>query len=328
MTREDIEKFLGEDWNRLQELISGVLGSDIKLLNDTNLSLLQHRGKQLRPILSLLVARACSQESSARESSLRYAAASELLHNATLLHDDVADKSTMRHGVPTIMSIFGPSAAVLVGDYWLAKAMKMVVEAEGAVNVDVTELFSKTLSNLAEGEMLQLQKAVGCDTTEEDYQRIIYCKTAALFEATCVSAALSVKAPQQYIEVAREYGISLGMAFQMRDDIMDYFGTDIGKPIGVDLKEKKITLPLFGAFKAFGPEKEMEMREMARDIETHPENFSRILEYVTDPAARQYAEARLDEYVRKAQDVLGILPQCREREILKELAAFTASRTI
>lgn len=328
MTKKDIEQYLGEDWTILQRMVSDALGSDIQLLNDTNTSLLSHRGKQLRPMLCLLMARACSPQSKASPSTLHYAAAAELLHNATLLHDDVADKSPTRHGVPTVMSIYGPSAAVLVGDFWLAKAMKMVVEAEQILDKQVTDQFTKTLTNLAEGEMLQLQKAMEADTTEKDYLRIIYCKTAALFEASCVSAALSVKAPQAWVDAARDFGSSLGIAFQMRDDMMDYFGGDIGKPVGVDIKEKKITLPLFGAFHMADPAKEKEIRTKIRDIDSNPEYYSQILDFVKNSNAKEYAEARLADYVNKAQSALEVLPQSKEKEMLKVLAAFTANRTI
>ena len=171
-----IREYLGKDWTAVQDRIASSLRSDISLLNSTNDSILSHSGKQMRPMLSLVMARACSGMP-AVDATIRYAAASELLHNATLLHDDVADQSEQRRGVPTIMSLMGPAVSVLVGDYWLVKAVELVLgdpDGDSAGDMRVIRLFSKTLSDLAEGEMLQLQKAQSGDTDEEDYLRIIY----------------------------------------------------------------------------------------------------------------------------------------------------------
>ena len=153
---KQIIKYLGEDWLIVQNKIREGLKSDIDLLNRTNDSLLEHTGKQLRPILSLLVSKACSTES-LTDLSHRYAAATELLHNATLLHDDVADRSESRRGYPTIMSLMGPGVAVLLGDYWLVKAMEQVL-GPGETDSETIRIFSKTLSDLAVGEMLHLKR--------------------------------------------------------------------------------------------------------------------------------------------------------------------------
>ena len=180
MDLNEIKSFLGDDWKKVLEKIDEQLGSDIEVLDSTNRQILSHSGKQLRPMLSLLVARACSA-GRITEASVCYAAASELLHNATLLHDDVADSSDERRGVPTIRSVMGASVSVLVGDYWLVKAMECILSCHTSLDGRVIRLFSRTLSDLAEGEMLQLQKAWSCYKNEEDYMRIIFNKTATLF---------------------------------------------------------------------------------------------------------------------------------------------------
>ena len=172
MTLDEIKEFLGNDWKETDGLIRSSLRSDIDLLNTTNEAILEHSGKQLKPNVSLLVARACGN-GKANEDSVRCAAASELLHNATLLHDDVADSSSERRGAPTVMAILGGPASVLLGDYWLVKAMDNLL-ASCAHGNEVNRIFSKTLSSLAEGEMLELQRASSGDTGEEDYFRIIY----------------------------------------------------------------------------------------------------------------------------------------------------------
>lgn len=325
MTLDEIRKFLGKDWKETDGLIRSSLKSDIDLLNATNETILGHAGKQLRPIVSLLVARACGG-GKATEDSIRYAAASELLHNATLLHDDVADSSSVRRGVPTVMAVLGGPASVLLGDYWLVKAMDNILASSSHGN-EVIKIFSKTLSCLAEGEMLQLQKASSGDTVEEDYFRIIYSKTASLFESTCVSAAISVNASKEWVEAVRSYAVSLGMAFQIKDDIFDYTGgKGIGKPVGIDLDEQKITLPLLGALEAAPKERAIQVREMILNIREHPDHKEEIVAFVREWKGIEYAVSRLEEYVSKAVGALAALPDSQEKDYLVKIAGFTAYR--
>ena len=326
MDIKSVREYLGKDWEAVVEKIETSLMSDIDLLNSTNSSILSNSGKQLRPLLALLIARACSGHRIS-EATVRYAAAAELLHNATLLHDDVADNSYQRRGVPTIMSLMGPSVSVLVGDYWLVKAMELILgSSEG--DHQVIKIFSKTLSDLAEGEMLQLQKAQSGDTSEDDYLRIIYSKTASLFEAACVSAAISVNASEECFKAAKDYAVALGIAFQIKDDILDYSGTEsVGKPLGVDILEQKITMPLLGAI-ANAPAEEGRIRGLVKGIVDHSENRDGIVAFVKDNAGLEYAVQQLDKYVAQAVDALSVLPLSKERELLEELAYFTAKRVM
>lgn len=321
-----IQEYLGENWTAVGERIRQALQSDIDLLNSTNESILSHSGKQMRPMLGLLMARACSCEG-ITDSTISYAAASELLHNATLLHDDVADGSMKRRGVPTIMSLMGPSVSVLVGDYWLVKAMDLIMDADEGNGSGVMRIFSKTLKDLAAGEMLQLQKAQKGDTDEQDYLRIIYSKTASLFEATCVSAAKSVSASQEYVEAARAYAVALGIAFQIQDDILDYAGTDaVGKPLGADILEQKITMPLLGALANVDEAKVKDIRGKIEAIVGQPEYRDEILDFVRSNGGLEYAAAALDRYVAQAVESLSVLPESKSKEYLVELAYFTARR--
>lgn len=326
MDIKSVREYLGLDWEAVREKIETSLMSDIALLNSTNSSILSNSGKQLRPLLALLLARACADHRIS-EATVRYAAAAELLHNATLLHDDVADNSAQRRGVPTIMSLMGPSVSVLVGDYWLVKAMELILgSSEG--DHQVIKIFSKTLSDLAEGEMLQLQKAQNGDTSEEDYLRIIYSKTASLFEAACVSAAISVNASEEFKKAAKDYAVALGIAFQIKDDILDYSGTEsVGKPLGVDILEQKITMPLLGAMKN-APDEEPRMRALVKGIVDHLENRDEIVAFVKSNSGLEYAVEQLDKYVSQAVEALSVLPLSRERELLEELAYFTAKRVM
>lgn len=300
------------------------LRSDIDLLNSTNDSIMSHKGKMLRPMLSLLMARAVAG-GSATGDSIRFAAATEMLHNSTLLHDDVVDGSTERRGHPTVSSILGSTGSVLVGDYWLVRAVKIILEASDKGG-EVGRLFAKTLGDLAEGEMLQMQKATVGDTSQDDYIRIIYSKTASLFETACVSAVISVGGGERFVEAAREYGICLGLAFQIKDDILDYDGADLGKPTGVDIREQKITLPLLGALNNVDEERNRLVRKMVCDIYEHPEYVSRIVELVHDCGGIAYAESKLAEFVDKAKAAIAVLPDSREKTMLEELAEYTAGR--
>lgn len=321
-----VKEYLGAEWTAVQGRIAGSLESDIELLDQTNRSILSHAGKQLRPMLALLAARACSADGHASEATVRYAAAAELLHNATLLHDDVADDSDQRRGVPTIRSLMGPTVSVLLGDYWLVKAMELIL-GEHEADSKVIRIFSKTLSDLAEGELLQLQKAQSGDTVEEDYLRIIYSKTASLFEASCVSAALSVGASEDAVEAMRAYSVALGRAFQIKDDLLDYDGTEsVGKPLGVDILEQKMTMPLLGALVNAGSQEDNRVRALVKDIVGHPEHRDEIVAFVKANGGMEYASERLDFYVNQAVEALAVLPDSFEKTLLVKLARYTANR--
>lgn len=320
-----IKEYLGADWQAVQDQIASSLKSDIGLLNSTNDSILSHSGKQLRPMLALLMVKTCSS-AAVSDAAVKYAAASELLHNATLLHDDVADQSDKRRGVPTIMSLMGPAVSVLVGDYWLVKAMELILDA-GDDSSRVMKIFAKTLSDLAEGEMLQLQKAQKGDTDENDYLRIIYNKTASLFEAACVSAAIAAGASEEMVAAAKDYAVALGIAFQIKDDILDYAGTEaVGKPLGADILEQKITMPLLGALANAGEEKAAQIRKKVSDILDHPEYRDEIVAFVKENGGLEYAVSRLNEYVEIAVNALNVFEASQAKDSLVGLAHFTADR--
>ena len=323
MDKLAVRTYLQEDLDRVNDLMSRFLASDISLLDQTNRALRERRGKQLRPMLALLTAKACG--GACNEDSIRFAAAAELMHNATLLHDDVADNSIERRGAPTVMSLLGPGAAVLLGDYWLVKAVSCILEASREAE-RALRIFAGTLSDLSEGELLQLQKASSADTTEEDYLRIIYSKTASLFVATVLTAAISVGADPAREEAVRRYAENLGLAFQIRDDIFDYEeNVHIGKPVGQDLQEQKITMPLLGALKA-APAEEQRIRTLVREMADHPENRQEVVDFVRTSGGMEYAWLRLDEYVKKAVAALGELPSGRDRDALEEMAHYVKER--
>jgi len=323
-----VKLFLGKDWTETMAVITDSLKSDIDLLNRTNESLLSASGKQLRPVLGLLLARLCSPDGQITADSRLFAASCELLHNATLLHDDVADSSDKRRGRPTVYSLLGPTASVLVGDFWLVKAVDCLLKSKGEI-MPVISNFAKTLSCLSEGEMLQLQKASSADTTEEDYLRIIICKTASLFETTGYCAALSVGSDKSMVEKVCSYCTNLGIAFQIKDDIFDYnLSADIGKPVGADILEGKITMPLLGAFRNSGPEEEGKIRKMVSQISERPETREEIIRFVLDNKGIEYAYKRLDDYLDSAAASLDSFRDCQEKTYLLRMTDYVRNRNL
>lgn len=325
MNYSGIKEYLKAELDSVTALMSSSLSSDIELLDRTNRNMLDHSGKQVRPVVALLSAKACSG-GFVSDDTIRYAAAVELIHNATLLHDDVADDSPVRRGVPTVMSILGGRASVLLGDYWLVKGVENVL-AGNSSSTKVIGLFSRTLSDLAEGELYQLQKASTCDTNESDYYRIIYNKTASLFVSASDAAALSVGASDEKRRAVRQYAECLGTAFQIKDDIFDYESSAMtGKPAGQDLQERKITLPLLGALANAGAERGQEIRHKVAAIGDNAGYQTEIVEFVRENGGMEYARKRMVEYVGKAKAALRPLGENRDVSMLAEIAEFVASR--
>ena len=315
--------FLAGPMQEVSALLETSLRSDITLLDATNRSLLSQGGKQMRPMLTLLSAGACG---GINPDSVRFAAAAELIHNATLLHDDVVDGAGTRRGKPTVMSILNGPASVLLGDFWLVKAIRCILDASRNSERAV-RLFAKTLSDLAEGELLQLEKTSSCDTTREDYLRIIYSKTASLFEAAALSGALSAEAPEEWTAALAGYARNLGLAFQIKDDILDYAGGEaLGKPVGIDLQEQKITLPLLCALDSVSAEEAAEIRALVGRISDEPAQGDRVRTFVLERNGVDKAVAEMEKYIDEAVSCLDELPYSAEKPYLVELARFVGER--
>lgn len=324
---DEIKAYLQPGLEQVNVFINMALRSDIPLLDSTNRSLREHPGKMMRPMLALLVADAAGETAPPPEDTYRYAAATELLHNATLLHDDVVDGATERRGLPTVASILGGSAAVLIGDYWLEKCLQLVLGARREAD-RVLRLFAQTIGHLTEGELLQMQKASTADTTQADYLRIIYGKTASLFESAAMSAAISVAASEELIRAMGDYAYLLGLAFQIKDDIFDYEeeAADIGKPVGIDLMEQKITQPLLCVLEKASSAEQQEIRSLVKNIPDHPENVDRVRAFVKENDGVALAKDVMDFYVEKAISCLESLPESKEKLYLARLARYVGQR--
>lgn len=319
---KEIKAYLQPLLDKVESAIEGALRTDVSLLDATNRSLRENPGKMMRPSLALLSASAVGEPN---EDTVKFAAACELLHNATLLHDDVVDGASERRGRPTVASFLSPHASVLIGDFWLVRAVKTVLEA--SANTDrVTRIFAATLGHLAEGELLQMEKAEKGDTTQEDYERIIYCKTASLFEASATSAAISVNAPESTVKALGEFARLLGMAFQVKDDWMDYAaaGDALGKPVGIDLKEQKITQPLLCALEG-APEAE-DIRSKVTRIADNPELGREVLEFVRRRGGIEKSALKVDEFIGRAIGMLDFLPEGPAKKRLVTIAKYVGER--
>ena len=325
MSLNEIRQFLKPLMERVEARIDASLRSDIALLDATNRSLRENGGKLLRPMLGLLVGGACG---TVNEDTVRYAAATELLHNSTLLHDDVVDGATERRGLPTVATLLNGPAAVLIGDFWLVRCMQTILDAD-RYSERVLRIYAKTLAHLAEGELLQMQKASSGDTTEADYLRIIFSKTASLFEASAVAAAISVGASEEVREAVGDFARNLGLAFQIKDDIFDYdsLSAEVGKPVGIDLQEQKITQPLLCALETVSEAEATAVRKKVVRILDHPELSAEIRHFVLSHDGVSLAYRKLDEHIGHAISCLEVLPDSREKGYLIELARYVGERT-
>lgn len=315
--------FLRPQLDRVEARITASLRSDIALLDGINRRLREHPGKMLRPMLALLVADACG---GVTEDTVRFAAAAELLHNATLLHDDVVDGAVERRGVPTAAKLLGGGPAVLIGDYWLVNCMQEVLDASQEPE-RVLRIFARTLHHLTEGELLQMEKAGKGDTTQADYLRIIYGKTASLFEATATAAAISARASEEQVKAMGQFARLLGTAFQIKDDILDYSkSAALGKPVGLDLKEQKITQPLLCAMEAVPAAEAAQWRARVAQVAEHPEVIGIIVDFVHAQDGVAKAGAVMDGFIAEAIRCLDVLPERPSRQYLSALAQFVGDR--
>lgn len=326
MDIQAIYTYLRHKLGRVEARIDASLRSDIALLDDINRRLREHPGKMLRPMLALLVADACG---GATEDTVRFAAAAELLHNATLLHDDVVDGAVERRGVPTAAKLLGGGPAVLIGDYWLVNCMQEVLDASREPE-RVLRIFARTLHHLTEGELLQMEKAGKGDTTEADYLRIIYGKTASLFEATATAAALSAQASEEQVQAMGEFARLLGTAFQIKDDILDYSESSsaLGKPVGLDLKEQKITQPLLCALEAVSADEAARWRACVAQAAEHPEYIGQLVDFVRTQNGVTKAGEVMDGFIADAIACLEVLPESPSRQYLSALAQFVGERRV
>lgn len=295
--------------------------TDIPLLNLITRYLIRRKGKQMRPMLVFFSAKI---NGDIQEGTYTAAGLIELLHNATLIHDDVVDETYQRRGFFSINALWKSKIAVLVGDYYLAMGL---IKSLDENQTEVLRIVSNAVKEMSEGELLQIEKSRKLNITEEVYYEIIRKKTATLIAACTAAGALSSGASAEQIEQMREFGKNLGMAFQIRDDLLDYERTNLsGKPSGNDLKEKKMTLPLIHVLdRQSSTKKRQILRTIKRDHKKE-KKIAPIVQFVKDNGGLEYARKKMTEYRDAALKILDSYPESEAKEGLKNLVLFTTSR--
>jgi octaprenyl-diphosphate synthase len=320
-----IQNLISQDMQEVNDLIKKRLSSKVALVNQLGHYIISSGGKRLRPILVLLSARAFNYQGNHH---FLLAAVIEFIHTATLLHDDVVDASELRRGQPTANSIWGNEASVLVGDFLYSRSFQMMVEVN---DMRVMNIISDATNVIAEGEVLQLLNCHEPNITENDYLTVIRSKTAKLFEAATQIGAIISKQPLEYEQAMAQYGMHLGTAFQLIDDVLDYSASpeEIGKNVGDDLAEGKPTLPLIYALKQGTPAQQEVLRNAIShgSKENLKENLALVLATLESTEAISYAKKVAQQEAKKAITALTILPQSRYTTALLSLAEGSVERS-
>jgi len=322
MDFNSIYQMVSGDMDAVNKLIQRRLQSEVALINQLSIYIINSGGKRLRPLLALLVARACDYQG---EKHIEVAAIVEFIHTATLLHDDVVDESDLRRGKETASSVWGNQAAVLVGDYLYSRAFEMMVDVE---SMQVMRILANTTNTIAEGEVLQLLNCHDADTTEERYLEVIYSKTAKLFEAACLIGAVLADLSESEQQLIARYGMHLGTAFQLADDILDYSASaeEMGKNIGDDLAEGKPTLPLIVALRR-STGKQADIIRQAIEQGEGLKHIDEIQVVIHQTGALDYTKKAADKEIQLAIKHLECLADSPYKTALEALAYFSLERT-
>jgi len=319
-----LKNLVGSKLDEVSQRIKYKLASEINLIHKMTEYHVKSGGKRIRPLLTLASAKLCGYKDGNRDINL--AACIELIHNATLLHDDVIDSSNLRRGVKTANSVWGNQSSILVGDYLFSRCFEMMVE-DGSP--EILKLLSSTSSRIAQGEVLQLEHKGEIDLLEETYFNIINMKTAALFAAAArVGACLSNKSKKEK-DALESYGRNLGLAFQIADDGLDYFSTKnvFGKEIGKDFNEGKTTLPLIIIFQRANSEERNFLKQIFKKKRRNEDDFSETLALINKYKAVQASFEKAEYFVNVSYNALGIFQQSEEKTVLQSLTGFSLNRS-
>jgi octaprenyl-diphosphate synthase len=318
---EDIKEVIGKELDEFEVRFRQSMKSSVPLLDKITYYLIKRRGKQMRPMLVFLSA---GLHGKINDSTYRAASLIELLHTATLVHDDVVDDTYRRRGFFSINALWKNKVAVLVGDYLLSRGLLLSVNNK---EYDLLERVSFAVQKMSEGELLQIEKTRKLNIKESEYEEIIRCKTASLVAACCACGAISVGLSRDAVQKMWDMGEMMGMAFQIKDDLLDYgTGQDIGKPIGTDIKEKKINLPLiYSLLQANYAERKM-MLNLVKNHAKEQETIEKVFTFVKEKKGIEYAEKRMLEYREKARAMLNELPASSYKSAFENLVSFVTER--
>jgi len=314
------KKVIAKELDLFEEHFKEAVKSRVSLLDRIMQYIVKRKGKQMRPMFVLLSAKLHGE---INDASYRAASLVELLHTATLVHDDVVDDALERRGMFSINALWKNKIAVLVGDYLLSKGLLLSLENK---DFTILTILSNAVKKMSEGELLQIEKTRNLNFDESVYYEIINGKTASLLASSCAAGASSVTDNEETIQKMREFGENVGMAFQIKDDLFDYGDAKIGKPTGNDIKEKKLTLPLIHILQKVTPALKKEIIYIVKNNNNDKEKVKFVIDHVISYGGIEYATHKMNEYRDKALLILNAFPTSPAREALEELVRYTTDR--
>ena len=317
---KDIKYFIFEDLIAFEKVFDQAVKSNVSLLDKIMKYIVQSKGKQMRPMFVLLSAKVCGE---INEKTYRAASLIELLHTATLVHDDVVDDSNKRRGFFSINALWKNKIAVLVGDYLLSKGLLLSLNNK---DFRMLEILATAVKDMSEGELLQAEKARKLDITEDIYFNIIRCKTASLISSACAAGAFSSNENEEQAKLFSAFGEKVGIAFQIKDDLFDYGNEDVGKPTGNDIKEKKMTLPLIHTLNHCDKATKNKIISIFKNSEKKKTEIKFILEAVNDYKGIEYATQKMNQYVDEAFEILNAFEDSEAKMHLTNLVKYSINR--
>lgn len=321
MSVDDIKKPVKVEMALFEKKFKAAMKSDVALLDKITHYIIKRKGKQLRPLFVFLSAKMLG---SVNEGTYIAASLIELLHTATLVHDDVVDDASERRGFLSINALWKNKIAVLVGDFLLSQGLLLTTSKN---RIDLLHIVSKAVKSMSEGELLQMEKSRKMDITEAIYYKIIEQKTASLVAACCGTGACSVTKDQKTIETMEKVGTNVGMAFQIKDDIFDYgFSNNIGKPTGIDIKERKLTLPLIYIMNKVNKKDKKLIINTIKKEKQDPQKIKQIISMVINQGGIDYAEKKMHYYKNLALNDLDSLPNSPSKEAFIGLINYSIKR--
>jgi octaprenyl-diphosphate synthase len=317
---DDIKAPIAREMEEFEPKFRASMKSNVLLLDKIMSYIVKRKGKQMRPMFVFLSAGTCGK---INESTFRGASLIELLHTAALVHDDVVDEANYRRGYFSVNALWKNKVAVLVGDFLLTRGLMLSVENK---DFNLLRIVTDAVREMSEGELLQIEKSRQLDITEAVYYEIIRQKTASLIASCCAVGASSGGANEEVVETMRKFGEKIGMAFQIKDDLFDYGEQEIGKPVGIDIKEKKMTLPLIYALSKAGWVEKRRIINIVKNESGKPRKVKEVIEFVKRSGGLEYAIAAMNKYHQEAMILLKEFPENSYKHSLIELVQFTIER--
>jgi len=319
---DEIKRPIEQDLSEFEPYFRKSMSSKVPLLDVITNYIYRRKGKQLRPMIVFLSA---GLNGTINPSTYVAAGMIELLHTATLIHDDVVDEAYERRGFFSLNALWRSKIAVLVGDYMLSRGLLLAIEKN---EIELLRIMSEAVKDMSEGELLQIERSRKMDIDEDTYYEIIKKKTASLLASCAANGACSVNSSPESVQNMKDFGQYLGMAFQIKDDLFDYQPKGIiGKPTGNDIKEKKLTLPLIYSLSKVSSREQSEILKFVRNSKKNPKAVDRVVEFVQKNGGLEYTEKKMLEFKSKALEVLALYPESEYRSSLEKLTEYIVERS-